>query len=240
MSWREAFSALLRPFGRGAIGQWLEFAVRRRLARPRAKALSSRSTKSLPCPLTNLILIPTKGRPPRISSTIRASCLSALGGRGGSLSLPSSGTASLALDSTVEALSGLFIDTRPEAVLLELLWSFVYLFHCKSDRIGRDLDDNETEQPGSHPDLDGCKIRSVKLERLIAQGLTLTERRNAFEFFRDYLADRYATETASSWRPRSGSQVNHRALTSAMIDSRDFLNARNWPRYTCSYPTVLG
>lgn len=61
---------------------------------------------------------------------------------------------------------------------------------------------------------------------MIAQGLTLTERRNSFEFFRDHLADLYATETGSSWRPRSGSQVNHRALTSAMIDSRDFLNAK--------------
>ncbi|WP_334148298.1 DUF2493 domain-containing protein, partial [Hyphomicrobium sp.] len=32
--------------------------------------------------------------------------------------------------------------------------------------------------------------------------------------------------TNSSWRPRSGSMVNHRNLTSAMIDSRDFLAAR--------------
>jgi hypothetical protein len=66
----------------------------------------------------------------------------------------------------------------------------------------------------------------VELERLIAQGLTLIERRNAFEFFRDQLGELYATETGSSWRPRAGSMVNHRALTSAMIDSRDFLNAK--------------
>ena len=64
------------------------------------------------------------------------------------------------------------------------------------------------------------------LERLIAQGLTLNECRNAFEFFRDHLAELYSTETGSSWRPRSGSQVNRRALTAAMIDSRDFLNAK--------------
>src|SRR3546814_15020198 len=32
--------------------------------------------------------------------------------------------------------------------------------------------------------------------------------------------------TGSSWRPRSGSMVNHRALTSAMIDSRDCLAAK--------------
>ncbi|MEB0160933.1 DUF2493 domain-containing protein, partial [Pseudomonas sp. AH2 (2023)] len=32
--------------------------------------------------------------------------------------------------------------------------------------------------------------------------------------------------TGSAWRPRSGSMVNHRNLTAAMIDSRDFLAAK--------------
>jgi len=140
--------------------------------------------------------------------------------------LPCSDAASTALESMVEILSGLFLDTRLEADLPDLLWSFVNLFHRKADRIDRELDDNETTQRRSQAEQDGSEIRSVELERLIAQGLTLTERRNAFEFFRDHLAELYATETGSSWRPRSGSQVNHRALTAAMIDSRDFLNAK--------------
>ncbi|GLI95331.1 hypothetical protein LMG27198_43230 [Methylocystis echinoides] len=140
--------------------------------------------------------------------------------------LPSSDAASPALDSAVEALSGLFLDTRLETDLPDLLWSFVNLFHRKVQRIDRELDDNETAQRRSQAEQDASEIRSVELERLIAQGLTLTERRNAFEFFRDHLAELYATETGSSWRPRSGSQVNHRALTAAMVDSRDFLNAK--------------
>ena len=140
--------------------------------------------------------------------------------------LPSSDAASLALESVVEALSSLLLDTRLEADLPDLLWSFVNLFHRKVDRIGRELDDNETAQRRSLAEQDGSEIHSVELERLIAQGLTLIERRNAFEFFRDHLAALYSTETGSSWRPRSGSQVNHRALTAAMIDSRDFLNAK--------------
>jgi hypothetical protein len=140
--------------------------------------------------------------------------------------LPSSDAASFALESAVEALSGLFIDTRLEADLPGLLWSFVNLFHRKAQRIDRELDDNETAQRRSQAEQDGSEVRSVELERLIAQGLTLTERRNAFEFFRDHLAELYSTQTGSSWRPRSGSQVNHRALTAAMIDSRDFLNAK--------------
>ncbi|PPD41757.1 MAG: hypothetical protein CTY15_13105 [Methylocystis sp.] len=140
--------------------------------------------------------------------------------------LPSSDAASLALETAVEALSGLFLGTRLEADLPDLLWSFVNLFHRKADRVDRDLDDNETAQRRAQAEQDGSEIRSVELERLIAQGLTLTERRNAFEFFRDHLAELYAAETGSAWRPRSGSKVNHRALTAAMIDSRDFLNAK--------------
>jgi YspA, cpYpsA-related SLOG family len=61
---------------------------------------------------------------------------------------------------------------------------------------------------------------------MIAQGLSLIERRNAFEFARDYAAELFEIETGSAWRPRAGSMVNHRALTSAMIDSREFIAAR--------------
>ncbi len=56
--------------------------------------------------------------------------------------------------------------------------------------------------------------------------MTLIERRNSFEFFRDCAAEQFERQTGSSWRPRSGSMINHRALTSGMIDSRDFLAAR--------------
>ena len=69
-------------------------------------------------------------------------------------------------------------------------------------------------------------MRSVELERLIAEGLTLSERRNAMEFFRDHAADLFERHTHTAWRPRTGSMVNHRALTAAMIDSRDYLAAK--------------
>ncbi|HVB14976.1 MAG TPA: DUF2493 domain-containing protein, partial [Stellaceae bacterium] len=65
-----------------------------------------------------------------------------------------------------------------------------------------------------------------ELERLIGQGVSLIERRNAFEFFRDYAAELCEVATGSIWRPRAGSMINHRTLTAAMIDSRDFLAAR--------------
>ena len=37
---------------------------------------------------------------------------------------------------------------------------------------------------------------------------------------------KFEHHTGAAWRPRSGSMVNHRTLTSAMIDSRDFLAAK--------------
>ena len=93
-------------------------------------------------------------------------------------------------------------------------------------RIERELDDNEQAQRRGQKEQDGSEIRSVELERLTAEGMTLIERRNSMEFFRDQAAEQFERHTGSTWRPRSGSMVNHRALTSAMIDCRDFLAAK--------------
>ena len=102
----------------------------------------------------------------------------------------------------------------------------VNLFHRATDRVTRELDDNEQAQRRSQKEQDGSEIRSVELERLTAEGMTLIERGNSMEFFRDQAADQFEHHTGSAWRPRSGSMVNHRTLTSAMIDSRDFLAAK--------------
>ncbi|MFN5281611.1 DUF2493 domain-containing protein, partial [Bradyrhizobium sp.] len=95
-----------------------------------------------------------------------------------------------------------------------------------TQRIERELDDNEQAQRRSQREQDGSEVKSVELERLIAEGQTLIERRDAFELMRDEAAEQFERQTRSSWRPRSGSMVNHRHLTSAMIDSRDFLAAK--------------
>ena len=81
---------------------------------------------------------------------------------------------------------------------------------------------------------DGSEVKSVELERLIAQGISLIERRNAFEFVRDHAAELYEAATGSAWRPHTGSMVNHRALTAAVIDSREFLAARRRADAKCS------
>jgi hypothetical protein len=43
---------------------------------------------------------------------------------------------------------------------------------------------------------------------------------------RDHAAELFEVETGSAWRPRAGSMVNHRALTSSVIDSREFIAVR--------------
>jgi hypothetical protein len=140
--------------------------------------------------------------------------------------LPEPDAVQAQLDNTVEALSAMLTGTRLEDDLADLLWSFVNLFHRKLDRIERELDSNEQAQRRGQVEQDGSEVKSVELERLINQGISLVERRNVFEFVRDYAAELYEAATGSAWRPRAGSMVNHRALTAAVIDSREFLAAR--------------
>ena len=56
----------------------------------------------------------------------------------------------------------------------------------------------------------------------------LSARRDAFEQMRDAVADDYRVETGNTWRPRRGSHTSQTGkLTSAAIDARDFMRARN-------------
>jgi hypothetical protein len=86
--------------------------------------------------------------------------------------------------------------------------------------------DNEQARRRGQKERDASEIRCVELERIVTEGMTLIERRDSVAFFRDQAADHFARHTCSVWRPRSGSMVNHRTLTSTMINSRDVLAAR--------------
>jgi hypothetical protein len=131
-----------------------------------------------------------------------------------------------ALCDVFDALVAMLSDTRLDPDLPHLLWAAVNLFHRRIDVLERLLDTNEAMQRTSQNPQDGSEVRSAELERLIAQGVTLIERRNSFEFLRDTAAELYAVHTGQVWRPRTGSMVNRRLLTAAMVDSRDFLMAR--------------
>ena len=140
--------------------------------------------------------------------------------------LPESHAIAVSVSDIFDALVVALGDTCMEPDLQDLLWSTVNLFHRAAGRVERELDDNEQAQRRSQKEQDGSEIRSVELERLTAEGQTLVERRDCMEFFRDQAVNQYERHTRSAWRPRSGSIVNHRALTSALIDSRDFLAAK--------------
>ncbi|MBO0127993.1 MULTISPECIES: DUF2493 domain-containing protein [Agrobacterium] len=140
--------------------------------------------------------------------------------------LPEGNMVAAAVTDIFDALVATLGDTRLEPDLDDLLWGTVNLFHRATGRVERDLDDNEQAQRRLQREQDGSEVKSVELERLTAEGQTLIERRNSMELFRDLSAEAFEHHTGTPWRPRTGSMVNHRHLTSAMIDSRDFLAAK--------------
>ena len=131
-----------------------------------------------------------------------------------------------AVSDIFDALIATMADTALDGELDDLLWSTVNMFHRAADRLERKLDDNEQAQKRGQREQDGSEIKAVELERLIESGQSLIERRDSLEVFRESAAEHYLRTTGSPWSPRTGSQVNHRALTSAMIDSRDFIAER--------------
>jgi hypothetical protein len=150
--------------------------------------------------------------------------------------LPDGNQLAGAISDIFDALISSLIDTRIEPDLDDLLWSTVNVFHRAAERVSRELDDNEQAQKRSQKQQDGSEVKSVELERLIAEGMTLVERRGTFELMRDQAAEHYEGHAGKPWFPRSGSRVNHRNLTSAMIDSRDFVMAKKHAEQTVLLP----
>lgn len=142
--------------------------------------------------------------------------------------LPDERQAAGAVADMFDAMVATFIDTRLEPDLDDLLWGIVNVFHRAIARVERDLDDNEVKQKRLQREQDGSEVASQDLERTTREGLTLIERRDAMEFFRDACADQFRLHIRKPWTPRSGSKVNRKKLTYAVIDSRDFINARRW------------
>lgn len=137
---------------------------------------------------------------------------------------------SQALDGLVaglfDAMSAPLENSGLEPDIQDLMWSLVDVLHRKADRVQRMLDDTELKLRASHDEQDGSEVRSVELERLIDKAKHLEEKRTAFEQMRDTAGERYADYTGSPWRPRTGSLVNHRNMTAAMVDGRAYLNAK--------------
>ena len=138
-----------------------------------------------------------------------------------------------------EALAGLgtildtFVDEiAPDGTQLadereSLLWGFVNTLHMQTVRLDRAVDRLAPELKQLQRSQDGTEINAWELERIIERARNLGDRRDAFEQLRDDAAERYRADTGSTWRPRHGSHTSRTSkLTSAAIDARDFLRAR--------------
>lgn len=125
-----------------------------------------------------------------------------------------------------DAIVSCLIDTRIEPDLEDIGWNIVNLFQRATERIERELDDNERAQKRLQRQQDGSEVKSVELERKIAEGITMIERRDTMELFRDIGADHFRIHLRKAWLPRSGAMVNRKALTSAVLDSRRQLDKR--------------
>ena len=108
-----------------------------------------------------------------------------------------------------------------------LLWGFVNTLHMQSVRLDRTVDRLSPELKNLQRAQDGTEINAWELERIIERARNLGDRRDAFEQLRDAAAERYRADTGNTWRPRNGSHTSRTSkLTSAAIDARDFLRAR--------------
>ena len=108
-----------------------------------------------------------------------------------------------------------------------LLWGFVNALHAQVQRLDRGIDKIAPEMKDLQREQDGSEIKSRELELLTDRVRNLGDRRDAFEAMRDLAAEGYRAETGDTWRPRNGSHSSQTGkLTSAAIDARDYLRAR--------------
>ena len=108
-----------------------------------------------------------------------------------------------------------------------LLWGFVNMLDAQTNRLDRAADKLLPELRDLQREQDGTEIKSFELELKTDRAQNLTARRDAFETLRDAAAESYRDATGTTWRPRRGSHTSQTGtLTSAAIDARDFVRAR--------------
>lgn len=127
-----------------------------------------------------------------------------------------------------QILSDTLLDTALEPDLEDLLWSLANVFHRKAGTVQRQLDDNESRQRYAQEQQDGSEVRSVELENLIAHGQAILQKRDLLESSRDLAGQHFEAITGSAWRPKAGSLANRKAMTAAVIDSKDYIKAKKY------------
>jgi len=114
--------------------------------------------------------------------------------------MPSDETIAKAVEDIFDILSVAFGDSGLESDLNNVLWGTVNQFHHTAGRVARELDRNEQAQRSAQNEQDGSEVKSVELERLIAYGRFLSERRDALETFRDLAASAFDDHPADGVR----------------------------------------
>ena len=134
-------------------------------------------------------------------------------------------------------LFALFPDTALEDDAEELGWAFVNLFHRAALKRSAQIDRATDEIRCLIASEDSSEVHASQLENEIARAQAAEAAMLALESLREIAARLYLNETGHSWRPAGGSRANHgAALTSAVVDGRDFLRARVESRRKAAMP----
>jgi hypothetical protein len=134
-------------------------------------------------------------------------------------------------------LLALFPETAIEDDSEEIAWGLVNIFHRAAAKRGAQLDRATDEIRCLLASADGSEVHSSELERQIARAQESEAAMLGLEALREAAARLYLDETGSSWRPATGSRPNHgAALTSAVVEGRDYLLARSESRRRAAMP----
>jgi hypothetical protein len=131
----------------------------------------------------------------------------------------------------------LFPETALEQDAEEIAWGLVNLFHRAASKRSAQIDRATDEIRCLLASADGSEVHSTELERQIGRAQAAEAAMLGLEQFREAAAQLYMNETGSSWRPATGSRLNHGAsLTSAVVEGRDYLRARAERRTRAAMP----
>jgi SLOG family YspA-like protein len=155
----------------------------------------------------------------------------------GTTDLPEPDAVEQTLAAVWSDLLALFPDTALEEDAEEIAWGFVNLFHRAAAKRNAQVDRATDEIRCLLASADGSEVHSTELERQVARAQAAEAAMIGFEAFREVAARLYMNETGSSWRPASGSRPSHSAaLTSAVVDGREFVRARAESRRRAAMP----
>lgn len=145
----------------------------------------------------------------------------------GSAGLPENGAIEQTLAAIWSDLFALFPDTALETDAEEIAWGLVNLFHRAAAKRSAQIDRATDEIRCLLASADGSEVHTSELEKQIDRARAAEAAMLGLESFREAAALLYIYETGSSWRPATGSRLNHGlSLTSAVVEGRDYLRAR--------------